>query len=183
MLPSNRRAGDSILTITRDEFAGKLLPAVPVEHWAIVCMAAGCGLRWGECAGLSWDSIDLDAAEVHVGQRVVELSGRLDLRPYPKTRAGRRTVPMPGFVVAALRTHLREQPAIGLAFGTRSGTPVRRSNFRRQVCGHRRWSGPGSLPACVSTICGTATRLGWSQTAGRSTWSAGSWAMSRSARP
>ncbi len=78
--------------------------------------------------GLSWDSIDLDAAEVHVGQRVVELSGRLDLRPYPKTRAGRRTVPMPGFVVAALRTHLREQPAIGLAFGTRSGTPVRRSN-------------------------------------------------------
>jgi hypothetical protein len=54
MLPSNRRAGDSILTITRDEFAGKLLPAVPIEHRAIVCMAGGCGLRWGECDGLSW---------------------------------------------------------------------------------------------------------------------------------
>src|SRR5215207_5769002 len=66
-------------------------------------MAAGCGLRWGECTGLPWDAVDVDDAEVHVRQVVVELSGRLDLRPYPKARAGRRTVPMPEFVVAALR--------------------------------------------------------------------------------
>src|SRR5918995_816163 len=114
MLPSSRRAGDSILTVTRDEFAGKLLPVVPVEHRAIVSMAAGCGLRWGECAGLPWDAVDLDDAEVHVRQVVVELSGRLDLRPYPKTRAGRRTVPMPGFVVAALRAYLGDRQPVGL---------------------------------------------------------------------
>jgi integrase len=133
MLPSNRRAGDSILTVTRDEFAGKLLPVVPVEHRAIVSMAAGCGLRWGECAGLPWDAVDLDDAEVHVRQVVVVLSGRLDLRPYPKTRAGRRTVPMPGFVVAALRAHLGDRQPVGLAFGTKTGTSLRRSNFRRQA--------------------------------------------------
>jgi integrase len=95
MLPSNRRAGDSILTVTRDEFAGKLLPAVRVEHRATVRMAAGCGLRRGECAGLAWDTVDLDRAEAQVRQVVVELSGQLALRPYPKTRAGRRAVPIP----------------------------------------------------------------------------------------
>ena len=86
-----------------------------------------------ECAGLPWDAVDLDDAEVHVRQVVVELSGRLDLRPYPKTRAGWRTVPMPGFVVAALRAHLGDRQPVGLAFGTKTGTPLRRSNFRRQA--------------------------------------------------
>jgi integrase len=75
MLPSNRRAGDSILTVTREEFARKLLPAVPAEHQAIVCMAAGCGLRWGERAGLPWDAIDLDGAEVHIPSELRALAG------------------------------------------------------------------------------------------------------------
>lgn len=134
LLPSNRRAGDSILTVTREEFAAKLLPAVPAEYRAIVCVAAGCGLRWGECAGLPWDAVDLDGAELRVRQVVVELSGHLDVRPYPKSRAGRRTVPLPSFVVDALRAHrLDQDPAAELAFGTRTGTPLRRSNFRRQA--------------------------------------------------
>lgn len=77
--------GPGVLTLTRDEFAGKLLPAVPFEHRAIVCVAAGCGLRWGECAGLPWEAVDLDAAELRVRQVAVELSGRLDVRPYPKS--------------------------------------------------------------------------------------------------
>ena len=40
---------------------------------------------------------------------------------------------MPGFLVAALHAHLGDGSADGLAFGTRAGTPMRRSNFRRQV--------------------------------------------------
>ncbi len=132
-LPSNRQAGDSFLTVTREEFAGKLLPAVPPEHRGIVCVAAGCGLRWGECAGLSWVAVDLDTAEVRVRQVAVELAGRIDVRPYPKTRAGRRRVPMPAFTVDALRARLGDGPTVGLVFGTRTGTPLRRSNFRRQV--------------------------------------------------
>jgi integrase len=80
--------------------------------------------------GLDWRAVDLDEAQLHVRQVVVEVIGRLDLRPYPKTRAGRRTVPMPGFVVDALRQRQDAHP-VGLVFGTRSGTPLRRSNFRR----------------------------------------------------
>jgi integrase len=40
---------------------------------------------------------------------------------------------MPAFVVDALRTHLGNGTPAGLIFGTRTGTPFRRSNFRRQV--------------------------------------------------
>ncbi|MBC8092774.1 MAG: site-specific integrase, partial [Pseudonocardia sp.] len=51
-VPSNRRTRDQMTTLTREEFAGRLLPSVPAEHRALLCVAAGCGLRWGECAGL-----------------------------------------------------------------------------------------------------------------------------------
>jgi integrase len=84
----------------------------------------------GECAGLAWEWMDLDAAELHVRQVAVEVGGRLQLRPYPKSRVGLRTVPVPAFVVDALRLR-RPEPSVGLVFGTRSGNPIRRPNFRR----------------------------------------------------
>jgi integrase len=130
-LPANRRATGTVRTITRQEFTGSLLPATPAEYRPLLCVAAGCGLRWGECAGLDWDAVDLDAAELHVRQVVVEVVGRLDLRPYPKSRAGRRTVPMPAFVVDALSAGPGSDARAGLVFGTRAGGPMRRSNFRR----------------------------------------------------
>jgi len=136
-LPRARQTGeraDRMLTLTRDEFRAKLLPAVPAEHRAIVCLAAGCGLRWGECAGLAWAAVDLAGAELHVRQVAVEVSGRLMLRPYPKSRAGRRTVPLPAFVVAELAArHQDGQDGAELVASTRTGTPFRRSNFRRSV--------------------------------------------------
>jgi integrase len=99
---------------------------------ALVCVATGCGLRWGECAGLAWDAVDLVGAELHVRGVAVEVSGRVSVRPYPKTRAGLRTVPMPDFVVSGLtarRDQRRPRPS-ELVSGTRAGTPMR-PNFRR----------------------------------------------------
>jgi len=84
----------------------------------------------GECAGLAWEAVDLDAAELHVRQVAVEVGGWLQPRPYPKSRAGLRTVPVPAFVVNTLCLRRPELPA-GLVFGTRSGTPIRRPDFRR----------------------------------------------------
>lgn len=124
-------------TITRPEFFGQLLPAVPVRHRAIVCLAALAGLRWGECAGLMWGAIDMKARTVRVVQVAEETPSGATIRPYPKTRSGVRTVPLPGPLVAALRTHLKRwsgAPATTeLVFPTRNGTPVLRSNFRREV--------------------------------------------------
>jgi integrase len=136
-LPSVRTRDGDLVTISRTDFLGKLLPAVPVEHRALVCAAAGAGLRWGECAGLPWSAVDVVAGAVRVAQVAEETSGATVLRAYPKTRAGRRTVPMAPFLVAELRAHLGRLPGEpdgrALVFGTRTGTALRRSNFRRQV--------------------------------------------------
>jgi integrase len=124
-------------TITRGEFFTQLLPAVPVRHRAIVGMAALAGLRWGECAGLLWGSINLGDATVRVAQVAEETHQGVTLRPYPKTKAGVRTAPLPSFLLALLRAHLKRwdgppEPT-ELVFPNRYGQPMRRSNFRREV--------------------------------------------------
>ncbi|TDB85698.1 site-specific integrase, partial [Micromonospora fluostatini] len=98
--------------------------------------AAGAGLRWGECAGLTWSSVDLDRASLRVVQVAEETHGGIVLRPYPKSRAGVRTVPLPGFLLAALRDLLAaadDPDPRTLVFRDRVGRPLRRSNFRRRV--------------------------------------------------
>jgi integrase len=133
-LPTARRQQAPMRTITRVEFRTRLLPQVPDRYRALVCVAAGAGLRWGECVGLSWDAVDLTARDVYVARVVVETPGRCELRNYPKSRAGVRRVPLPAFAVQALTRH-REQYTFSddLVFSTRSGGPLRRSTFRSRV--------------------------------------------------
>ncbi|PWU48891.1 site-specific integrase [Micromonospora globispora] len=135
-LPRDRSRDVKPVTISREVFFGKLLPAVPARHRGIVSAAAGAGLRWGECAGLPWSSVDLDRAVLRVVQVAEETHGGILLRPYPKSRAGVRTVPLPGFLVSALRrlrTDAGDPDPRTLVFRDRVGRPLRRSNFRRRV--------------------------------------------------
>ncbi|MGC4862145.1 tyrosine-type recombinase/integrase [Micromonospora sp. DT41] len=134
-VPRNRAGEAGATTISREAFLSRLLPAVPAEHRGIVCAAAGAGLRWGECAGLPWEAVDLDRGLLYVAQVAVETHGGIVLRAYPKSRAGVRAVPMPPFLVDELRQ--RRGPASpdgrALVFADRDGGPQRRSNFRRRV--------------------------------------------------
>ncbi|MGL5864515.1 MAG: tyrosine-type recombinase/integrase [Dermatophilaceae bacterium] len=133
-LPRLRDHTSTMRTVSRTEFRGQLLPAVPEPYRALVAVAAGCGLRWGECVGLAWDAVDLAAREVHVYRVVVETSGRCQVRTYPKSRAGVRRVPLPAFAVDLLAEHRERSRHPGdLVTATRSGNPHRRSTFRRQV--------------------------------------------------
>lgn len=74
-VPSTYQARLLTGVISRGVFLGKLFPAVPAEHRAIVALAAGAGLRWGECAGLAWGAVDLDVETLRVVQVAVETSG------------------------------------------------------------------------------------------------------------
>jgi integrase len=134
-LPKRRRLDTDDQTITRDELSAKLLPAVPDRYRALVALAAGTGLRWGECVGLRWDALDLDLAAVRVVRVAEEVSGQVRLKPYPKSKAGRRNVPLPVFVVRLLRNHARDyQPGeTGLVFTARTGAPVKRGTFRARI--------------------------------------------------
>ncbi|HJT04519.1 MAG TPA: tyrosine-type recombinase/integrase [Pseudonocardiaceae bacterium] len=137
--PSTYQARPLTATISREAFLGKLLPAAPLDHRAIVAIGGGAGLRWGEAAGLPWGAVDLTRRQLQVGQVAIETANEVTVRPYPKSRAGVRTIPIPDFLVRELGRHRQltvgdATPVPGsLIFPTRNGTPLRRSNFRRQV--------------------------------------------------
>jgi integrase len=135
-VPAGRdRDTDEDNIISRDDLRSRLLPAVPVRHRGIVAVGAGAGLRWGEAAGLCLDAVNLDDGYLRVIRTVVEVSGHTSFKPYPKSRAGRRMIPLPGWVVDILRAH-REQFVTGqadLVFANQVGGALRRTLFRSRV--------------------------------------------------
>jgi integrase len=133
-LPPRRRRDIYDQTISRDTFVRQLLPVIPDRYYALVALAGGTGLRWGECVGIRLDAIDLDGGWVHVRRVAVEVAGNVTSKPYPKTHHGGRSVPLPSFAIDALREHIDTYPPMrtGEVFTNEAG-PVRRTLFRSRV--------------------------------------------------
>jgi integrase len=120
---------------------------------ALYALVLAVGLRQGEALGLRWSHVDLEGAEIRVtaSLRPIDSRFREDKRRgtrlqlvEPKTPSGRRVVPLPLFVIVALREHkvrqLEEQLAagprwrgnkLGLVFTTPVGTPLDPRNVSR----------------------------------------------------
>lgn len=131
-LPKRRKqAGDERL-ITREQFVAELLPAVPDRYRVLVGLAGGAGLRWGEAVGLRWDCVDLDDEVLRVVRVAVEVSGHVTEKPYPKSRAGRREVPLPAFLVELLAEHRTAFPPgpLGQVTTNSTGGALWRGSFR-----------------------------------------------------
>jgi integrase len=81
------------------------------------------------------DALDLEGARLRVIRTVIEVDGHTPFKPFPKTTAGRRTVPLPGWLVALLREHVESYPRgeAGLIFANQVGGAHRRSLFRTRV--------------------------------------------------
>ena len=60
------------------------------------------GLRKGEVLGLTWELVDLDAAELHVGEQVQRVGHEL-LRRQVKTETSEAPLPLPEVCVVALK--------------------------------------------------------------------------------
>jgi len=101
--------------------AAALIAALPNEHdRAVWATAMYSGLRLGELQALRDQDVDLQAGVIRVERGWDKLEGDID----PKSRAGRRKVP----IVAALRGHLaahmlRRGDAGGFFFGS-GGRPL-----------------------------------------------------------
>jgi integrase len=98
------------------------------------------GLRRGEALGLTWDDIDLDAAELSIRWQLQRVSGKLHHRR-TKTDGSSAILPLPDVCVAALKLRAEQQAEdrenadawidTPLVITTRYGTPYEPRNFNR----------------------------------------------------
>jgi integrase len=115
-------ARDLLVTLKRDRL------------YALYLMALSLGLRKGELLGLQWDAVDLDKWELTVQRSLQRIKDEL-VSAAPKTRYSLRTIPLPPFVVDALRDRQKEQQEerdacgsewldAGYVFTTAVGSPI-----------------------------------------------------------
>jgi integrase len=128
--------------IASAEEAQRLLGALPDRDRAIWATALYAGLRRGELMALRWEDVDLAGGVIHV-ERSYDEKARLEIDP--KSRAGRRSVP----IVGALRDMLVAQRACagestGLVFGSGPERPFQPSNLWRRA--QRSWKRAGLDP-------------------------------------
>lgn len=104
--------------------------ALPPELRALVTLAAGTGMRQGECFGLTVDRVRFLERSVTVDRQLVTLQKQAPTFGPPKTSASNRIIPLPQVVVDALAAHLAAFPAEpdGLVF-TLAGKAITRQAF------------------------------------------------------
>jgi integrase len=114
----------------------RIIDVAPPSLRAVIVLAAATGLRSGELLGLTVDRVDFLRRQVEVDRQMVYIPGKPPSFGPPKTKASRRTVPVPQFALDELAMHLQQFPsgADGLVFqATQRGGPMLRTTL------HARW--------------------------------------------
>ncbi len=104
--------------------------AMPERLRAAVIFGAATGLRQGELLGLTRDRVKFLERTVRVDRQLLTVRGRTEFGP-PKSNAGKRTVPVPSFALAALAEHVKrfDVQDMDLLFTTEKGNPVARNRW------------------------------------------------------
>lgn len=108
-LPSDRHRRDRVAMPTE---AQALLNALPERDRGLWATAFFAGLRRGELMALRWEYVDLDAGVLDVEHSWDRVAGLID----PKSRSGRRRVPIPSQLRAELIAHRLRQGVGGTGF-------------------------------------------------------------------
>jgi len=127
-LPSMQR--EQMTVLDHAEIA-LLSDSINERYRTLVRFLAYSGLRIGEATALVWDDVDLTAGTVTVRHTLTEIAGQGLSLSVPKTRAARRTVPLPQRVTDALADHQATYPGAWV-FTTSTGSPVNPRAFNRR---------------------------------------------------
>jgi integrase len=98
----------------------------------VVLILAYTGLRFGELTGLNVEDVDLEARRIRVRRSITQLSGRL-LEGPPKSRAGRRSVPIPERLIPILQHRIQGRTASEPAIMSPKGARLGLENWKRAV--------------------------------------------------
>jgi integrase len=110
-----------------------LADTIDPRYRALVLLGAYSGLRLGEMFGLRWGRTDLLRRRLTVAEICIEVNGQVLFGP-PKTKAGRRTVPVPAVVADELAKLTGPNPdPDALVFTGARGAPLRAGKFRQRV--------------------------------------------------
>ncbi|WP_417794240.1 tyrosine-type recombinase/integrase [Terasakiella pusilla] len=115
LVPSNAATAYKMRRNTR-HVAEKVIPTkaeiklmlenVPDKYRAFLTTAIFTGMRSSELRGLSWDHVDFEKRVIKVRQR----ADRYNALGVPKSRAGRRDIPMSPLVLKTLQAQLKTAP-------------------------------------------------------------------------
>lgn len=148
-LPSDRPRQMTVLTPQQVNLLAEVADRHLQGSGTLITFLAYTGLRWGEAAALTVDSVDLLHRRVRVRASATEIGGRIVVGS-PKTHR-ERTIILPSTVASLLDAHLEigGRSATDLVFTTPTGTVMRSSNFGRRV-----WK------PTIATLAKTYPRLG-----------------------
>ncbi len=123
---------EHVKALSRDQLAA-LLSQVHSRHRLLLRLMASTGLRVSEVIALQRRHLRLDGDRPHLLVRQALVRGRT--HP-PKSRHGRRTVPIPASLVHPLRDHLAaatDAPEDALVFPSQTGTSLDPDNMRARI--------------------------------------------------
>jgi integrase len=104
-------------TWTPDQLA-QFLRVAREHRWGIgYLLSAATGMRRAEVCGQRWADVDLELGLLDVRWTRLEINGRVVDKPSPKSKQGRRTIPLDQGVTSALRSELLAQKKSRLAQG------------------------------------------------------------------
>lgn len=121
---------EDVKALSRDQLR-MLLAMAPKRYALLLLLIASTGLRVSEAIGLQRKHLQLDGSQPHVRARRAIVKRRVEP---PKTKYGRRSVPLPASLVVKLRAHVAElentEPD-ALVFPSTVGTPLDPDTIRR----------------------------------------------------
>lgn len=129
-LPAMRGRRDRIASPAED---AALIAALQEQDRPLWATAMYAGLRRGELQALRWGDVDLERGVIRVERSWDPVAGLIE----PKSRAGRRVVP----VAEVLRRHLKPEAPDALAFGRSPTRPFDATSLGQRA--DRAWKAAG----------------------------------------
>ena len=110
------------------------LAAACGDQGDVVQILAYTGLRWSELVALRVMDVDLNRGRIHVWRSAPEVEGVIVIGRV-KTKASKRTVPIPARAAAVLKARIDGRPLDDPAVASPEGAMLRANNWRR----HTHW--------------------------------------------